>query len=175
MRRGNHVRKLHGVPDGKLHSVRIERLEGGYRVESARPGDGATLVRGPEARVWSVVTEDGRSFEALVEPGESEIEVAIGTVRFRFAPGTPTAHVVRRGSVSGRIEVKSPMPGKVVEVLVSPGASVTAGQPVLLFEAMKMQNELRSPEAGVVAEVAVVAGQAIEARERLYVLVPSPD
>jgi biotin carboxyl carrier protein len=175
MRRGNHVRKLHGVPDGKLHSVRIERLEGGYRVESARPGDGATLVRGPEARVWSVVTEDGRSFEALVEPGESEIEVAIGTVRFRFAPGTPTANIVRRGSVSGRIEVKSPMPGKVVEVLVSPGASVTAGQPVLLFEAMKMQNELRSPEAGVVAEVAVVAGQAIEARERLYVLLPLPN
>jgi biotin carboxyl carrier protein len=67
------------------------------------------------------------------------------------------------------------MPGKVVELLVSPGASVTAGQPVLLFEAMKMQNELRSPEDGVVAEIAVEAGQAIEARERLYVLVPPPD
>ena len=92
--------------------------------------------------------------------------------RFRFAPETPTANVVRRGSASGRIEVKSPMPGKVVEVLVSPGASVTAGQPVLLFEAMKMQNELRSPEDGVVAEVRSSAGQAIEARERLYVLVP---
>ncbi|HLE68762.1 MAG TPA: biotin/lipoyl-containing protein [Vicinamibacteria bacterium] len=174
MRPEIHVRKLHGVPDGKLHSVRIERLEGGYRVESGRPGAGATLVRGPEARVWSVVTEDGRSFEALVERGESEIEVAIGTVLFRFATKTPTANVVRRGSAPGRIEVKSPMPGKVVEVLVSPGASVTAGQPVLLFEAMKMQNELRSPEDGVVAEVAVEAGQAIEARERLYVLVPSP-
>jgi biotin carboxyl carrier protein len=66
------------------------------------------------------------------------------------------------------------MPGKVVKVLVSAGASVSAGQPVLLFEAMKMQNELRSPEDGVVAEVAVEAGQAVEARERLYTLEALP-
>ena len=173
MRRENRMsraKKLRSVPDGKLHSVRIERLEDGYRVETGRPGTGATVVRGPEARVWSVVTEDGRSLEALVERGESEIEVAIGTARFRFGIGAPTANFVRRGSASGRIEVKSPMPGKVVKVLVSPGESVTAGQPVLLFEAMKMQNELRSPQDGIVAEVAVEAGQAIEARERLYVL-----
>jgi biotin carboxyl carrier protein len=70
------------------------------------------------------------------------------------------------------MEVKSPMPGKVVKVLVAPGESVALGQPILLFEAMKMQNELRSPQDGVVAEIAVKAGQAVEARERLYVLSP---
>jgi biotin carboxyl carrier protein len=165
-------KKLHG-PDGKLHSFRIERVEDGYRVETDRPGEAATVVRGPEARISSVVSEDGRSFEALVERDESGIEVTIGTARVRFGTGAPEASVIRRGSVSGRIEVKSPMPGKVVKVLVSPGTSVTAGQPVLLFEAMKMQNELRSPQDGVVAEIAVNAGQAIEARERLYVLAPS--
>ena len=163
-------KKLRSVPDGRRHSVQIERFEDGYRVDTGRPGERATVVRGPEARAWSVVTEDGRTLEALVEHGESEIEVAIGTARFRFAMGAPPANVAHRGSASGRIEVKSPMPGKVVKVLVSPGASVTAGQPVLLFEAMKMQNELRSPQDGVVAEVAVEAGQAIEARERLYIL-----
>jgi biotin carboxyl carrier protein len=163
-------KKLHG-PDGTPHSFRIERVPDGYRVETDRSGAGATVVRGPETRVLSVVTADGRSFEALVEREESEIEVAIGTARVRFAAGAPKASVVHRGAASGRIEVKSPMPGKVVKVLVSPGACVTAGQPVLLFEAMKMQNELRSPD-GVIAEIAVEAGQAIEARERLYVLAP---
>jgi biotin carboxyl carrier protein len=62
------------------------------------------------------------------------------------------------------------MPGRVVKILVAAGQSVLAGQPILLFEAMKMQNELRCPEAGVVSEVAVEAGQAIEGRELLYVL-----
>jgi biotin carboxyl carrier protein len=166
-------KKLHGS-DGKPYSFRIERVQDGYRVETDRSGAGVTVVRGPEARVLSVVAADGRSFEALVERKESEIEVAIGTARVRFATGAPNASVVRRGAASGRIEVKSPMPGKVVKVLVSAGASVSAGQPVLLFEAMKMQNELRSPEDGVVAEVAVEAGQAVEARERLYTLVALP-
>jgi biotin carboxyl carrier protein len=66
------------------------------------------------------------------------------------------------------------MPGKVVKVLVSKGETVAAGQPILLFEAMKMQNELRSPQDGVVAQIGVEAGQAIEAREPLYVLDPLP-
>lgn len=164
-------KKLRSVPAGELHAFRVERFDDGYRIETGLSGAGATVVRGPEARVWSVVTGDGNSLEALVERGESEIEVSIGNARFRFATGAPVANAGRRGSAPGRIEVKSPMPGKVVKVLVSPGESVSAGQPVLLFEAMKMQNELRSPEDGVIAEIAVEAGQAIEARERLYVLV----
>ena len=65
------------------------------------------------------------------------------------------------------------MPGKVVEVLVVAGEAVKAGQPVLLFEAMKMQNELRSPHDGVVATIAVSAGRAVDAREILYVLEPA--
>jgi len=169
-------KKLRSVPAGELHALRIERIEDGYRIETDRRGAGATVVRGPEARVWSVVTGDGSSLEALVERGESEIAVSIGNASFRFATGAPAANTSRRGTAPGRpgqIEVKSPMPGKVVKVLVSPGESVSAGQPVLLFEAMKMQNELRSPEDGVIAEVAVEAGQAIEARERLYTLTSS--
>lgn len=158
-------RKLRSAPDGKVHTLGLERIDGGHRLD-----DGTTVVRGPEARVWSVTTPDGRSVEALVERGDSEIEVAIGTARFRFLTGAPSAGGRRQSSASGRIEVTSPMPGKVVKILVSPGDSVTAGQPILLFEAMKMQNELRSPQDGVVSEIAVQTGQAVEARERLYVL-----
>jgi biotin carboxyl carrier protein len=66
------------------------------------------------------------------------------------------------------------MPGKVVKLLVSPGESLLAGQPVLLFEAMKMQNELRAPQPGTLLELDVAEGQAVEARERLYVVGPAP-
>jgi biotin carboxyl carrier protein len=162
-------RKLRQVVTAALHSLRLEPVEDGYRTDT-----GTTIVRSTDSPLWSVITRDGRSFEVSVELVESEVEAAIGSARFRFALGAAPVSTARRGASSGRIEVKSPMPGRVVKLLVTPGQSVTAGQPVLLFEAMKMQNELRSPETGVVSEIAVEAGQAVEARERLYVVSPSP-
>ena len=53
--------------------------------------------------------------------------------------------------------VVAPMPGRVVRVLVAAGDAVTARQPVVVVEAMKMENELRSPKAGRVRDVAVAA------------------
>lgn len=131
-----------------------------------------TLVRGPGVRIFSVLTDDGLSFEVLMDRRESQIEVELGQRRFRFASGAESPSIQRRGKIGGRLEVKSPMPGKVVKVFVSRGETVAAGQPILLFEAMKMQNELRSPRDGVVFQIAVEPGQAIEAREPLYVLDP---
>jgi pyruvate carboxylase subunit B len=62
------------------------------------------------------------------------------------------------------------MPGRVVRVLVAEGAEVEAGQPLLVLEAMKMENEVRAPVAGSVAAVAVVAGAAVESGARLLTL-----
>ncbi|MGH9320907.1 MAG: acetyl-CoA carboxylase biotin carboxyl carrier protein subunit [Vicinamibacteria bacterium] len=164
---------LRSLPDGKLHSVRVERTEGGYRVDFGDSGSSATVERGSAPRgVWSVLTPSGASFEATVNREESELEVEVGHARFRFALGPAAEGRAARATSTGRVEVRSPMPGKVVRILVSTGQSVAAGEPVLLFEAMKMQNELRSPQDGVVAQISVEAGQAVEAREPLYVLGP---
>lgn len=57
--------------------------------------------------------------------------------------------------------VTAAMPGKVVEVLVSPGDEVETGQGLLVVEAMKMQNEIKSPRSGRVASVAVEAGGSV--------------
>ena len=65
-------------------------------------------------------------------------------------------------------EVKAPMPGKVVKLLVSAGDVVEAGQGILLFEAMKMQNEIRSPMAGTVVDFTVQEGQAVDSRGILF-------
>ena len=59
-------------------------------------------------------------------------------------------------------EVKAPMPGLVLDVLVSPGDSVEIGQKILVLEAMKMENAIKSPTAGVVASVNVSKGQAVD-------------
>jgi biotin carboxyl carrier protein len=58
--------------------------------------------------------------------------------------------------------IKAPMPGKIVNVLVQPGDPVAAGQGVLILEAMKMENEIKSPSAGVVKTVNVRDNDAVE-------------
>jgi biotin carboxyl carrier protein len=59
-------------------------------------------------------------------------------------------------------EVKAPMPGLVLDVLVSPGQTVVAGEKILILEAMKMENAIKSPADGTVASVHVTKGQAVD-------------
>jgi biotin carboxyl carrier protein len=72
--------------------------------------------------------------------------------------------------LSGRIELKAMMPGRVVSVLVSPGDEIEAERGVLTVEAMKMENEIRAPKAGRVVEVRVTAGQTVEKGEVLAII-----
>ena len=77
---------------------------------------------------------------------------------------------VRRGEDSGSRAIVAPMPGRIVRVLVKPEEAVAARQPLVVVEAMKMENELRAPRAGTVAEVRVVEGASVEANTVLVVL-----
>ncbi|MGC2443154.1 biotin/lipoyl-containing protein, partial [Candidatus Binatus sp.] len=66
--------------------------------------------------------------------------------------------------------IKSAMPGRVVSVLVAAGDEVKAEQGIIVVEAMKMENEVKSPKAGKVVEVKVVAGQAVEKGQLMIVI-----
>jgi 3-methylcrotonyl-CoA carboxylase alpha subunit len=68
------------------------------------------------------------------------------------------------------LEVRAIIPGRVVAVSVAEGDAVEAGQQLLVIEAMKMQNELRSPRAGVVERIAAGVGQAVDLGAVLLVL-----
>jgi biotin carboxyl carrier protein len=70
----------------------------------------------------------------------------------------------------GEKVVKSPMPGRVVKVLVTRGDAVEAGQGLLVLEAMKMENEVRARTAGTVAEVHVSPGATVEGNAKLVTL-----
>jgi biotin carboxyl carrier protein len=66
--------------------------------------------------------------------------------------------------------VKSPMPGRVVKVLVKKGDAVQAGQGLVVLEAMKMENEVRAKAAGTVTDVHVTPGSAVEGNAKLVTL-----
>jgi acetyl/propionyl-CoA carboxylase alpha subunit len=70
----------------------------------------------------------------------------------------------------GATSIKAPMPGRVVRVLVAVGDHVTARQPIVVVEAMKMENELRTPRDGVVKEVLVTPGVAVDTGAVLVVV-----
>ena len=74
------------------------------------------------------------------------------------------------GAKGGDKAVKSPMPGRVVKVLVARGDAVQPGQGLLVLEAMKMENEVRAKAAGVVVEVHVATGAAVEGGAKLVTL-----
>lgn len=66
--------------------------------------------------------------------------------------------------------VKAPMPGRVVRVAVKPGDAVVKGQPLLVLEAMKMENEVKAKDAAVVHDVLVAEGATVEANAKLLTL-----
>ena len=89
------------------------------------------------------------------------VEIAETARGLRALLGRPAA---------GPLEVKAPMPGKVLRVLVEPGQETTPGQGVVVVEAMKMENELRAGRGGRVKDVLVREGQAVESGALLVVL-----
>jgi acetyl-CoA/propionyl-CoA carboxylase biotin carboxyl carrier protein len=85
---------------------------------------------------------------------------------------TDAAPVALRGSRAGSADgtIRSPMPGTVLVVHVAQGQAVTAGQPVLVVEAMKMEHTVTAPVDGVVAELTAKAGQQVSMDETLAVI-----
>lgn len=73
-------------------------------------------------------------------------------------------------TIAGKIELKATMPGRVVRWLCQPGDGVSEGQGVVVLEAMKMQNEVRSPKSGAITEIRVTPGQTVETGAVLAVI-----
>jgi len=121
-----------------------------------------------EPGVYSVL-RDGRSYEARIEQGNGIIVVFIDGHRFEVEVRDPRRWSRKAGTrgFDGRVSVAAPMPGKIVRLLAAAGDSVEAGQGLLVVEAMKMQNEIKSPKTGRVASLSVAEGAAVAAGEVL--------
>ena len=120
---------------------------------------------------WSVLI-GSRSYEAAIEPGQAGAHVLFVNGRaFPVTVADPRAMFGRRADSGHRGGyILAPMPGRVVKVLVARGDAVVARQPLVIVEAMKMENELRAHRAGTVAEVRVSEGSSVEAQAVLVVL-----
>ena len=128
----------------------------------------SAIVETPEPGVYSVLLE-GRSYDAFVEDTPSGLVVTIEGYRFEIDVRDPRRWSRKAaGTGAGAVQaILSPMPGKVVRVLAAPGDMVVTGQGIVVVEAMKMQNELKSNRDGRVLSVAAKEGATVIAGELL--------
>ena len=152
-----------------------------YRVELDQREGGAWIgrVNGEEIAVNSAHTASGvlslliggQSYQVVANSAQQQ--VAIGGARYAVEVRDPRSWKTRRARAradEGPRKLVAPMPGKVVRVIAQPGTQVEQGSGVIVIEAMKMQNELKSPKKGTVAKVLVTEGAAVNPGDVLAVI-----
>ncbi len=110
---------------------------------------------------------DGQSWEAGAAPREGGWLIDVLGLSAEVDVVDPRRAVVVRSAARGGKVISAQMPGRVVRVLVAVGDTVKKGQPLLVLEAMKMENELKAAGDGLVAELYVAEGQAVDLGARL--------
>jgi biotin carboxyl carrier protein len=104
----------------------------------------------------------GQSFAVVLRGRNYEVAV-VDPKRLRSGQSAGAHH-------AGAAEIVSPMPGKIVRVLVQPGDNVEAGAGIIVVEAMKMQNEMKAPKAGTVVSINADEGATVNAGDVLAVI-----
>jgi biotin carboxyl carrier protein len=165
---------------GKTHKVEVETLaaappgsngEVAYRVRL--DGREITLSCVPlNHRALSLIL-NGESFEVQCEPTAESLQIALHGEMYECIVSNPRSLRARKKTGltdSGEQELTAAMPGKVVRIIVAPGDQIRAGQGILVIEAMKMQNEVRSPKDGQLKKLVVRQGANVVAGEVLAII-----
>ena len=121
--------------------------------------------------VFSLIL-DGKSHESFVYQNDEDWEVLIRGQQYQVKIEDERERRLKAAAVGGAVEsgefnLKAPMPGLIVAVLIEEGQEVKKGQVMLILESMKMQNELKAPRDGIMGRVRVKAGESVEQRQTL--------
>lgn len=145
----------------------LERCPGSWRLLRAGENVEAETVRLPDGRI-SILQSDGRQICGRVLPrGRGEVQIWTKRRVCRLGLVDPLHDRVDHaaaatGAEDSQEEILALMPGRVVEVSVKVGDRVEPGALLLVLEAMKMQNEIRTARGGIVDQLNVSAGHAVE-------------
>jgi biotin carboxyl carrier protein len=174
--------KLRIEVDGEDYSLDLQRngAASEYRLEVRHAGVGGQGIRNSSGTASVVevmpglfsVLLSGRSFTVYVVPNGATLEVSTGGERhvISIADARDRSSKNKKVTAAGPLELRAQMPGKVIKLLVQVGTAVEAGQGLIVVEAMKMQNEMKSPKKGIVSRIHVVEGATVVAGEALIVV-----
>jgi biotin carboxyl carrier protein len=142
----------------KIEARIADRL---YTLDSKNVEPGVYWFNWNHRSIEVSVTRNGEGYSVSVNGHPSSVEIL--DTRTALRKSAQLGH-------SGQVELRAPMPGKIVKILAQEGASIEANQGVLVMEAMKMQNEIKSPKAGTVKRFAVTEAAAVNAGELLAIV-----
>jgi biotin carboxyl carrier protein len=161
--------QLTSSTDTRTHTVDLERIGEQWRivldgeavnadVEEIAPNTLSILLHGESHEIRIARSRDG---QLSIQTGLREFAAEVTDQR--SWRGRRLGHV----EVQGRQQITAPMAGKVVRLLVKSGDTVEVGQGLLVVEAMKMQNEIRSTKSGIVERLLAEEGQTVNSGETL--------
>jgi len=161
------------VVDGKTHRLELTKREKTWlcKVDDQQIEVDAALT----ARDVMSILLGGDAFEVKRERSlGGDLHLVIGSARYAVVVEDPRSLRTRRaaggGEAGGPQKITAPMPGKIVRVMVAEKDDVKVGQGVLVMEAMKMQNEMKSPKDGRVQKIFTAEGSTVNAGDTLAVI-----
>lgn len=153
--------------DGETHVLELrgadylfDNAAGSASIEKVRPGVFSILL-GTKSFTANIAPQ-GDAFEVVNSDGVLRL-ISVSDTRDRRANADSAAS-------KGPAVIRAQMPGKIIKLLVEAGAAVEAGQGLIVVEAMKMQNEVKTPKAGVIAKIHAAEGATVAAGEALIVV-----
>lgn len=136
-----------------------------YELEASEPEPNVYLLK-HEGRICEIKVSRGTNPEGTVNARVRENELEITLIDPKRLRGGRAADAHAAGSA----EIRTAMPGKVVKIIAATGAEIKKGDSVIVVEAMKMQNEMKSPKDGVVKEIRAAEGATVNAGDVLAVI-----
>lgn len=119
------------------------------------------------------ITVNGTPYNVTVEEGTSSA-APVASVPAPAPAAAPAPQAAPKATpapaAAGSVKVDAPMPGNILDVKVSNGTAVKAGQVLVILEAMKMENEIVAPQDGTVASINVNKGDTVEAGQTIITL-----
>jgi biotin carboxyl carrier protein len=148
---GGTSRTIEARVNDRVYTLEIIQVEA--QVYWVRWGDRSFDVTVTDSPEGTIVTFSGHRIVVEIEGDRPQLR--------RASSGSEAR------SHDGKVELRAPMPGKIVRTLVAEGESVRANQGLVVMEAMKMQNEIRTPKAGIVTSLKVREGAPVNAGDIL--------
>lgn len=165
--------EYHGTLDGQSFSLDWQQIS--LLAKNTRETDGGRytlLVAGVSYEVFVQRIPDAEADKHGSRTYEIHLAQQVFTVTVEDERTHMLESLSRRSANSAIAKVQAPMPGLVVNTLVTPGETVQAGQTVVILEAMKMENDLPAPIAGTVKEVKIAQGDTVDNGQVLVTIEP---
>jgi biotin carboxyl carrier protein len=159
------------IAGGQSHRLELEKATSGWecRLDGQPVNVDAVITR---RDVLSLLV-DGHAYEIKREQTATDLHMWVGTTRFAVELRDPRSlRSLNKDAADeeGARKILAPMPGRIVRLLVAENSEVEAGQGIVVVEAMKMQNEIKSPKKGIVKKISATPGTPVSPGDVLAIV-----